>query len=434
MAVHFRPTHSAASPDESRGPGLYAWIAFALVFGLMLSDYLSRQVITSIFPFLKSEWALTDTQLASLVSVVSLTVGVLTLPISFLADRWGLVKSAALMALCWALATVACGFAGNFLFLFVARALVGLAEAGYGSAGAAILTSLFPQRLHATVMGSFIAAGLFGSVLGVGLGGVLADSIGWRAVFITVGAAGALLAVVFPLVVREPARAGVSGGSSVHEPVAVRAAIGLLFSSRTAVFTYVGAGLQWFTTTAVVVWIPSYLNRYYGLAPREAGLQAAGLVLVSAIGMTLCGILADRLSRRNAANQLRIAAIYAALACALLVIAFAQPPGPAQIILIGVGIFLSGGTAGPAGAIIVQKTDARIRATALGFVVVCNQLLGIAPGPFVTGLVADHVGLKQALGLAPLVSLLAFACLLLAHRHCERDQRSLAQREASTLA
>ena len=129
----------------TRKPGLYAWIAFALVFGLMLSDYLSRQVITAIFPLLKSEWDLTDTQLGSLVSVVSLTVGVLTLPISFLADRWGLVKSAALMALCWAMATIACGFAGNFLFLFVARALVGLAEAGYGSAGAAILTSIFPH-------------------------------------------------------------------------------------------------------------------------------------------------------------------------------------------------------------------------------------------------------------------------------------------------
>ena len=418
----------------TRKPGLYAWIAFALVFGLMLSDYLSRQVITAIFPLLKSEWDLTDTQLGSLVSVVSLTVGVLTLPISFLADRWGLVKSAALMALCWAVATVACGFAGNFLFLFVARALVGLAEAGYGSAGGAILTSIFPVRLHATIMGSFIAAGLFGSVLGVGLGGALAASLGWRAVFIIVGAAGALLAVVFPFVVREPSRAGVPSGSLVHEPVPVRAAIGLLFSSRTAVFTYMGAGLQWFTTTAVIVWMPSYLNRYYGLAPSEAGLQAAGLLLVSAIGMIPCGILADRLSRRNAANKLRIASLYAALACALLVIAFMQPPGPAQIILIGVGMFVSGGTAGPAGAIIVQVTDARIRATALGFVTVCNQLLGVAPGPFVTGLVADHLGLKQALGLAPLVSLLAFACLFFAHRYCERDQRSLAQREASTLA
>ena len=432
--MHSHPSNSAASPDGARAPGLYAWIVFALVFGLMVSDYLSRQVITAIFPFLKSEWDLTDTQLGSLVSVVSLTVGVLTLPISFLADRWGLVKSAALMALGWAMATVACGFAGSFLFLFVARALVGLAEAGYGSAGAAILMSIFPKRLHATVMGSFIAAGLFGSVFGVALGGALADSLGWRAVFIIVGAAGVLLAVVFPLVVREPPRAGVPSGSSVHEPVAVRAAIRLLFSSRTVVFTYMGTGLQWFTTTAVVVWMPSYLNRYYGLAPREAGLQAAVLVLVSAIGMSLCGILADRLSRRNAANLLRIGSLYVALACALLVIAFAQPPGPAQIILIGVGIFLSGGTAGPAGAIVVQMTDARIRATALGFVVVSNQLLGVGPGPFVTGLVADHLGLKQALGLAPLVSLLAFACLLFAHRYCKRDQQSLAQREASTLA
>ena len=79
-------------------------------------------------------------------------------------------------------------------------------------------------------------------------------------------------------------------------------------------------------------------------------------------------------------------------------------------------------------------TDPRIRATALGFVTVCNQLLGVALGPFVTGLLADHLGLKQALGLAPLVSLLAFAFLLFGYRQCKREQQSLAQREASTPA
>ena len=39
-------------------------INIALTFGLMLSDYLSRQVITPIFPALKSEWQLSDAQLA----------------------------------------------------------------------------------------------------------------------------------------------------------------------------------------------------------------------------------------------------------------------------------------------------------------------------------------------------------------------------------
>src|SRR6476620_3058529 len=78
-----------------------AWIAFALTFGLMMSDYISRQVLLAVFPFLKSAWGLSDTQLGSLVSIVARMVGVLSIPISFAADRWGRVKSIASMACLW---------------------------------------------------------------------------------------------------------------------------------------------------------------------------------------------------------------------------------------------------------------------------------------------------------------------------------------------
>ena len=67
----------------------------------MLSDYLSRQVITPIFPFLKQEWTLTDTQLGALVSVVALIVGVASVPVALIADRWGRVKSITAMAGLW---------------------------------------------------------------------------------------------------------------------------------------------------------------------------------------------------------------------------------------------------------------------------------------------------------------------------------------------
>lgn len=218
MALHF-PSSDADSatsegPPASRG---YAWMVFALTFGLMLSDYMSRQVINAIFPSLKAECALSDTQLAALVSVVALTVGVMAFPISLLADRWGRVKSATAMAVLWGLATIACGLSGNFLLMFIARALVGLGEAGYGSAGGAILLSVFPQRLHATVLGAFIAAGLFGSVLGVALGGTIAQNHGWRMAFILVGAGGLILAILYPLVVREPVPHG--GSQAARLPV-----------------------------------------------------------------------------------------------------------------------------------------------------------------------------------------------------------------------
>jgi MFS family permease len=69
-----------------------------LTVGLLLSDYMSRQVLNAVFPMLKSAWGMSDTQLGSLSSVVALIVGLLTFPLSVLADRWGRIKSIALMA------------------------------------------------------------------------------------------------------------------------------------------------------------------------------------------------------------------------------------------------------------------------------------------------------------------------------------------------
>ena len=59
------------------------------------------------FPHLKAEWQLTDRQLGSLVSIVSVIVALGTVPLSLLADRWSRVKSVVLMALVWSAATIA---------------------------------------------------------------------------------------------------------------------------------------------------------------------------------------------------------------------------------------------------------------------------------------------------------------------------------------
>ena len=79
--------------SRSRLLGSFPWVVFTLTFGLLLSDYMSRQVLSAVFPFLKTEWALTDTQLGSLTSIVALTVGILAVPLSLLGDRWGRVRA-----------------------------------------------------------------------------------------------------------------------------------------------------------------------------------------------------------------------------------------------------------------------------------------------------------------------------------------------------
>ena len=79
-----RHVHAPAATTRSRA---FPWLVFPLTFGLLLSDYMSRQVLSAVFPFLKVEWALTDAQLGGLTSIVALTVGLLAVPLSLLGDR-----------------------------------------------------------------------------------------------------------------------------------------------------------------------------------------------------------------------------------------------------------------------------------------------------------------------------------------------------------
>jgi MFS family permease len=395
----------------------------------MLSDYLSRQVMNAIFPYLKADWNLSDTQLGSLVSVVALVVGLFTFPISLIADRVGRVRSATAMAVVWGLATIACGLAGNFTAMFIARALVGLGEAGYGSAGGAILTSVFPRRLHGTVMGAFLAASLFGSVLGVVLGGVLAKHIGWSMTFIVVGAGGLVLAGVFPFAVKEPPSHRAEG----EAPMPFRRVVYELFRFRTVWLTYLGSGFQMFLLGTIMAWSPSYLNRYYALDPADAAVRAGLLVLISGIGMTLGGVLADRLSTVRPENRLRVSGAYALSSGGILLVAFLLPPGPLQFALIGFGLLCGSGFAGPAGAVVGEITHASIRATVFATLTLANNLLGLAPGPFITGLIADSAGLDVALRIIPAMSLVAGGCFFLAARHYASDRPIYHRPEKSSL-
>ncbi|MYW69767.1 MFS transporter [Streptomyces sp. SID8379] len=403
----------------------YAWLVFALSFGLLLSDYMSRQVLNAVFPLLKAEWLLSDAQLGSLSGIVALMVGVLTFPLSLLADRWGRVRSLVLAAVVWSLATLGCAVAAGYGQMFLGRFMVGVGEAAYGSVGIAVVLSVFPAGLRATLSGAFIAGGAFGSVLGVSIGGVLAGHLGWRWTFGIMGLLGLVLAAVYGVVVTE--RKLASAADTDTEPASapgarapMRALLPRLFSSVSVLCAYVGSGLQMFIAMALLAWMPSFLDRYYGMAPARAGLAAGVFALITGIGMVGGGLVSDRLGRTNPHLKWTVAIVCSVGSLILLTGGFRLPPGAAQLVLVGVGTLLSNATAGPAAAMVVTLTPTAVAATAMATLTLANSLLGLAPGPAVTGMLADRMGLDGALRVVPLVSLVAGLAFVVGRRHYDR--------------
>ena len=74
---------------------------------------------------------------------------------------------------------------------------------------------------------------------------------------------------------------------------------------------------------------------------------------------------------------------------------------------------------------VASLTPAAVAATAMATLTLANSLLGLAPGPAVTGMLADRLGLHAALRVIPLVSLVAGLAFALGRRHYDHDRLRL---------
>ena len=414
-----------------RGP---AWFAYLMTIALMMFDYIDRQIIASMFPFLKSDWLLSDAQLGALVSVVSVTVAVFGIPVAWIADRFSRVKSIMAMATTWSIATIACMFAQGYAHLLVARAFVGLGEAGYGSVGAAMVATHFPLRLRSRILGGFFASASVGSVLGVVLGGVIASRFGWQAGFGVVGFPGLILALLYFFVrdyktVEAKDAASSSAAGKVGE-ASRGEMLRSIFGSWTVRWVCIGAAAQLIALSALWSWLPSYLNRSQQLPPEKAGLQAALVVLAGAIGSVALGAVVDRAGLRRPNGKFIAVASLSILTAVVLVFAFGGKhwgldlPRGSQFSLIVLGGFLATCTVGPASAIVIGVIHPGVRSTGASVLSLFQNLFGLAAGPIIAGALSDAVGLEMALTLTPIGCLVAALSFLAArHTHAGEYER-----------
>jgi len=424
MHTHALDGHKEHADGYLIGRG-QAWFAFAMTIALMLFDYIDRQVIVSLFPYMKADWGLSDKQLGALVSVLSVTVALGALPVALFADRYSRVKSIVVMALIWSAATISCMFTRSYSQLLAARAMIGLGEAGYGSVGAALIASVFPVRMRPVLLAAFFAAASVGSVLGVLLGGLIAARWGWQAAFGLVGIPGLVLALLY-LKVRDYRtvdltpqldRATRSTGSAAK--FIVRA----LVRSPTMLWVCLGGAAQLIVVSAVWAWLPSFLNRVHGLAPDQAAIKAALVVLCGAAGSVIWGALVGRAGAKRPRNKLHAMAALCIAAMLVLMWGFGSmaPASQSQLLMIALGGFVMTCTVGPVAAVVINVVHPGVRATGSSVLALFQNLFGLAAGPFIGGVLSDAYGLETALTVIPAFGLLAALFFTLAARTYEAD-------------
>ena len=237
-----------------------------------------------------------------------------------------------------------------------------------------------------------------------------------------------MLAFVFLLIVRDYKTVALptaqQGGKATK--VAARAIVTELLRPRTALVTCIGAGLSLFVVSTAYAWLPSYFNRFYGIAPDQAGLKTGVVVLAGGIGALLWSMVADRLSSRIPRARLYVPAAAAVLTTIFMCSAFAFfPPGAAQYALIIAGGITMAGSVGPTDAVVIDVIHPGLRATAASILALTRNLFGLAGGPLLTGALSDAYGLPFAMSIVPLGGLAGAVLLLVAARTYEKDLKAV---------
>jgi len=389
--------------------------AVVALTALNLLNYLDRFVVAGMVEPLKKAFGADDADIGLLTSVFLVSY-MLASPL-FGAMARSLRRTAILGAgvLVWSVATVAAGFAGGFGALLASRAIIGVGEAAYATVGPSILGDWFPPQRRSTVLAIFYAAIPVGSALGFLVGGLVSESLGWRAAFFIAGGPGLLLGLLcFRLT--EPVRGAMdepaaSSGAAIESAATVttvrngrREALWTLATNAQWMWSVAGYTAYTFSLGALAVWMPAFMQRERGWSPESAAITFSGIVVVTGFLGTIAGGAVDaRLARGRAAPSLVLCAITALVAAPLLMLAIATQDRTICIAATGLGCFLAFVSQAPINAAILNSVGSDARAFAVGMSTLMIHVLGDVPSPWLVGRVSDATGsLAKGLGLVPI--------------------------------
>jgi len=405
----------------------YSNYVFILLFLLYLFDYADRMVVNSMFSYIQKDLGINDFQSGWLVSVIYLTIGILTFPISIVIDRWSRTKTVGIMAIVWSLATLLCAFTGNYIQLFMARILIGFGEAGYAPGGSALISGMYPIEKRSKMMGLWNASIPIGSAIGVTMGGIIASTWGWKHAFGLVAIPGLLIAVLF-LFVKDYKTVNLSRVDKSNNLVKMekRDVIREFLKKPSVIFTYFGMTAIVFVTTALIVWLPKFFETTTGMDPKKAGTLAGAVMMLALIGAPMGGYIIDKWRKTEPRARMLFPAITTFISAVLLFLAFFLFSGTAQIITLFIfGIFIMLFISGAA-AVTQDVIHPGLRATSYAIAVMVQNLLGSFTAPIVLGRISDLTNIKTAMSILPFSLLLGALLFLWGSRYYVTDMEKVA--------
>ncbi len=383
---------AAASGTGVQSVRLTLWILLTVY----VFNFIDRQIVNILAEPIARDLDLSDTQIGLMTGLAfALFYTVLGIPIARFADRptTSRPRLIAVALALWSAMTALCGLAQNFWQLLLARIGVGVGEAGCTPPAHSLISDIVPPEKRASAL-AFYSLGIpVGSLLGMVIGGLLADYLGWREAFVVVGLPGVVLALVVWFVLKDPRRsdaAAVLHAKSQPAAMPLGKAVAEVMRSRAFVLLVCAGSAASFLSYGKTTWTTIFFQRTHEMTPGQVGLWFGIIGGVGGIlGTWLGGYLADRFGATNRRHVLSAPAIGMALAVPLAIGAYQAPSWPMALVLLFIPTVFNSFYYGPCYSAAQGLVPMRARAIAAASLLFFQNLIGLGLGPLFFGMLSD---------------------------------------------
>ncbi|MDG2481513.1 MAG: MFS transporter, partial [Alphaproteobacteria bacterium] len=279
-------------------PTRFRWTVIAMLFLIMMVNYIDRSAISFAMPSIQQELGLNETHVGLILGAFGLGYAVATFLGGIAVDRFGVRIVLMVSIALWALSIGVTGFAAGFVMLYIARMVLGVAEGPSFPAMGGAVAAWLPQQERVRALSAALIAVPLALAIGAPVTSELIGTLGWRGTFVVLAVLSLLWLPAWWLPFRDsPAeqprvnqaeRELIESGRGAP-PASHRwphaADWRMLLSNRTLLANYWAFFVFGYFLFFFMIWMPSYLKQVYQLDLAQIGLFSILPWLAAALGM-----------------------------------------------------------------------------------------------------------------------------------------------------